>query len=146
MSQGRCADLRFGTIVSIIGGCTGAAVTGLALYLLCVGHFGADQIRYVIALLYAVVLGLLIILAEFRVEGVLKWFAFLMRPLGLGLFYFFVGGLILGDSVAEIIIAVFMCVIGLIYVCFAICCQGDTRATAPQVVKDPKTGQAKIGV
>ena len=42
--------------------------------------------------------GLLIILAELRLRFLLVWFSFLLYYIGLGFFYFFVGGLALGDN------------------------------------------------
>ncbi len=52
----------------------------------------SDGVRFVYFILY----GTLILLAEFRVEHLLEWFAMLKSAGGLGTFYIFVGGNALG--------------------------------------------------
>ena len=48
--------------------------------------------------LYRVAFGILIVIAELRLFGLLSWFSFLKAFIGLGGFYIFVGGLALGTK------------------------------------------------
>ena len=58
----------------------------------------ADVIKNCVLDIYRIIFGLLIILAELRLRYLLVWFSFLLYYIGLGFFYFFVGGLALGDN------------------------------------------------
>ncbi len=90
--SGRCAEINLAQILRYVGGFCGAVVTGISLFMLIAFSYSFSQTKQVIALIYCVFLGLMIVIAEIRIEMFLKWFAFLSRPVGLGLFYFFVGG------------------------------------------------------
>lgn len=51
-----------------------------------------------VANIYRILFGVLIIIAEFQYVKLLDWFSFLLTLIGLGGFYIFVGGLALGDE------------------------------------------------
>lgn len=53
---------------------------------------------------YRIFFGILIVIAELRLFGLLSWFSFLKSFIGLGGFYIFVGGLALDDAWYEIMI------------------------------------------
>jgi hypothetical protein len=51
----------------------------------------------------------------------LRRFSFLASYTGLGAFYFFVGGLALGDAWYEVVLAIVFCFVGLMYLYMGIC-------------------------
>jgi len=70
--------------------------------------------------IYLILFGALIIFAELRWVRFLKGFRFLTTYFGLGIFYVFVGGIAVDNGIANIIAAIFLVFIGLVYVCFAV--------------------------
>lgn len=96
----------------IMGFLSGSTVIALGVY--SIAENGAS-ISNIVNNLYRVIFGILIILAELRLSGLLKWFSFLTFFAGLGAFYVFVGGLACGSDWYEIALAVLLCVIGFIY-------------------------------
>jgi len=70
---------------------------------------------------YRILFGVLIILAELRMEKWLRFFTFLNSYLGLGIFYVFVGGLALGDAWYEIMLAILFLALGFCYISLGCC-------------------------
>jgi len=108
------------TILRVLGICVGLAIIALGVYQIYLNH---TNIKDVISSIYQIIFGVLIVLAELRITKLLVWFSFLVTFIGLGGFYIFVGGLALGSSWWEILIACIACAIGFIYCSFGCCCK-----------------------
>ena len=63
------------------------------------------------------------IIAELRWVTLLKYVYFLQHYVGLGLFYIFVGGLILGDSWWMILVAIVLLAVGIVYLLLGCACR-----------------------
>ena len=128
--------------VTRVLGCT----CGLVIIALGIYSFVMDSldIELVVANIYRIIFGILIVIAELQFVKLLDWFSFLCTLIGLGGFYIFVGGLALGSDWYEITIAIVLVVIGLIY-CMAGCTCQDDRPTAVDL-KSGGSGQPATSV
>ena len=79
--------------------------------------------RSVIANAYQVIFGLVMIVAELRWVRLLQYAYFLQHYVGLGLFYIFVGGLILGSSWWMVLVAVALLAVGIVYLILGCACR-----------------------
>jgi hypothetical protein len=75
-------------ILRVVGILCGATIAALGVFQLVTGDHGFKPI---IANVYRVIFGVMILIAEFQFVKLLDWFSFLCTLIGLGAFYFFVG-------------------------------------------------------
>lgn len=115
------AKLPWMVMLRCIGGAAGAVLTALGIY---------HMFTFVLApktfvdSFYQILFGLLIIFSELRWKKIVfKWFGFLTSFLGLGLFHVFVGGIALGDAWYEIVLTIFFCSCGGIYILLGCGCR-----------------------
>ena len=83
------------------------------------------------------IFGVIMIIAELRWVTLLKYVYFLQHYVGLGLFYIFVGGLILGDSWWMILVAVVLLAVGIVYLLLGCACR--RMVTKPVIPRQPAT-------
>jgi len=115
---------------------------------------------------YQIIFGLLILIAEARWSGLLKHFKFLTHFLGLGLFYIFVGGLVLGGEWYQYAEAILCLAVGSVYLLLGVACRtmaepgfggkpvehskygepGNRKAGQPDPVQDLKKKAAHAAV
>lgn len=96
----------------MFGGLSGVALIVLGILQLLGSAFNPQAI---INGVYQLIFGVLAIIAELRLAQVLKHFKFLTHFLGLGLFYIFIGGLALGGQWYELLVAVVVLGVGILY-------------------------------
>jgi len=123
-TQSGCCGISYMLMLRVTGGICGVLVFVLGIILLATTH-SSDPKIYVNGL-YQIIFGLLIVVAEIRVAVILHWFSFLTSYVGLGLSYIFVGGLALGNNWYEIVLAIVMCTLALVYIFYGCCYQGST--------------------
>lgn len=123
----------------VVGGLCGAAVVALGIYSIS----ESGDLRNIVANVYRIIFGLLVIIAEFRMVFLLQWFSFLTFFSGLGAFYIFIGGLALGSEWYEIALAITMCAMGFIYLGSACVCSEyahqHQEETAKKVMRNEST-------
>ena len=79
--------------------------------------------RTLIANVYLIIFGIAMIVAELRLVFLLKYCYFLQHYAGLGLFYIFVGGLILNEHWWMVLVAVVLIAVGLVYLLLGCMCR-----------------------
>ena len=93
--------------------------------------------RTLIANVYLLIFGLGMIIAELRLVFLLKYCYFLQHYAGLGLFYIFVGGLILNEHWWMVLVAVVLIAVGLVYLILGCMC----RRMNPKPIQMPGSTQ-----
>ena len=79
--------------------------------------------RTLIANVYLIIFGTAMVVAELRLVFLLKYCYFLQHYAGLGLFYIFVGGLILNEHWWMVLVAVVLIAVGLVYLLLGCMCR-----------------------
>jgi nitrogen fixation-related uncharacterized protein len=82
-------------ILRVLGVCCGLVIIAMGVYQLVVED---PEFKPIVANLYRIIFGFLIVLAELQWVKLLDWFSFLCTLIGLGGFYIFVGCLALGTQ------------------------------------------------
>ena len=95
--------------------------------------------RTLIANVYLLIFGVAMIVAELRLVVLLKYCYFLQHYAGLGLFYIFVGGLILNEHWWMVLVAVVLLAVGIVYLLLGCMC----RRMNPKPIQMP--GQQPTG-
>jgi len=120
MSAAKPAPSRWMNLVRGIGAICGCLSIAVGIFQLVTAIINP---RSVINGVYQVIFGLLILVAEARWSGLLKHFKFLTHFLGLGLFYIFVGGLVLGGAWYQWAEAILCLAVGSIYLILGLMCR-----------------------
>ena len=97
--------------------------------------------RTLIANVYLLIFGTAMIVAELRLVFLLKYCYFLQHYAGLGLFYIFVGGLILNEHWWMVLVAVVLIAVGLVYLLLGCMC----RRMNPKPIQMPGAQSTQRG-
>ena len=126
--------LLFQTLRLLGALCGAATIVCAAFSFIALGFLNP---RGVIADTYLIIFGVIMIIAELRWVTLLRYVYFLQHYLGLGMFYIFVGGLILGDSWWMILVAIVLLAVGIVYLMLGCAC----RRMVPRPILPSRTGE-----
>lgn len=132
--KGSCANFPWLMTLRVIGGILGILIIVLGFISIFTGSINP---KTVVNACYRILFGILIILAELRMEKWLKFFTFLTSYLGLGLFYVFVGGLALGGDWYEIVLAICFLAVGIVYINMGCCYRQKMYSSSPAAPAAP---------
>ena len=104
----------------LTGGLLGLVVLALGIYLLVTLSLNP---RTALNAVYEIIFGLLMVVAECRWTRMLRLFYFMQHFIGLGMFYIFVGGLSLGGTWYEYVVAGVCFALGLVYFTLGLGCR-----------------------
>jgi len=114
-------ELRLVKMLRLLGLCCGVATIICSIFSFIL--FGWINPRTLIANVYLMIFGTAMIVAELRLVLLLKYCYFLQHYAGLGLFYIFVGGLILNEHWWMVLVAVVLIAVGLVYLILGCMCR-----------------------
>jgi len=102
-----------------VGGGIGGAITTFVGVWSFIGI--TFDIKLVVNAFYLIILGFFMVMAQLRVESMIKKFELIRNYTGLGFYYLFVAGLALGTSWFDYALALFLALIGVVYLYLSLC-------------------------
>jgi len=105
-------------LLRVGGGIGGALTTFVGVWSLIGISF---DIKMIVNAFYLVIMGFFMVMVQLRIEKIMKKFELLRNYTGLGFYYIFVAGLSLGTSWFDWALALFLALIGVVYLYLSLC-------------------------